>query len=73
MTSRELWQTVLDKTNKEIVSGRYQVKFSQFEVFIFPKPNGAQKFSLRYLAPLYRQIKRLFIRCLFFNQSTQSV
>jgi hypothetical protein len=58
-TSRDLWQVTLDKTNQEIFSGKYRVKFSAFEVFIFPKPTLLQKWTLNYLAPLYRKAKQL--------------
>jgi len=38
MDSRELWQSVMNRTEKEIQTGRYTISFSQYEVYQFPKP-----------------------------------
>jgi len=61
-SSLELWQSTLDKTNQEILSGKYRVKFSAFETFIFPKPTLLQKWTLKFLSPLFRKAKHLYKR-----------
>ncbi len=59
MTSRELWQSLLDKAENEIRTGEYQVEFSPLEIFYFPSPNKYQSWKLKWLAPIYLKIRNL--------------
>jgi hypothetical protein len=56
-TSRELWKSVLEKTEKEICTGRYKVRFSSVEVFYFPKTPKIQILKSTFFLPLYLKLK----------------
>ena len=74
MTSRELWQSVLDKTNKEIETGEYRIEFSTFEVYHFPRPTTFQKWTYKFLTPIYLKLKDLSKQYLsgFFSPSKRN-
>lgn len=74
MTSRELWQSVLDKTNKEIETGEYCIEFSTFEVYHFPRPTPFQKWTYKFLTPIYLKLKDLSKQHLsgFFSPSKRN-
>jgi len=57
--SRELWQTVLEKTQEEIRTGRYRVQFSPLEIFHFPKTPKTQTLKNIFIRPVYRGLKSI--------------
>lgn len=37
--NKELWQSIMDKTEQEIITGKFKISFSKYEPILeFPKP-----------------------------------
>lgn len=60
MDSRELWQSVMNRTEKEIQTGRYTISFSQYEVYQFPKPALLNRVRILCQNFLMRSAKSIF-------------